>query len=564
MAINFPLTLLDLAGSVALLLWGVHMVQTGVQRAFGARLRTVLSTALRNRLSAALAGIGVTAALQSSTATGLMVTGFAAGGLVDLAPALAVMLGANVGTTLIVQVLSFDVAQVAPVLVLLGFLMFRRASAGPRDFGRVLIGLGLMLMALRQLLELVTPFEDAPSLRLLLGAVATEPVLDVILAAGLTWAAHSSVAVVLVVMSLAAKGVVPPYAAFALVLGANLGTAINPVLEGAAGDNPAARRVPLGNLLGRAAGVAVALALLAPVGRLMVMIEPDVSRAVADFHTLFNLALAAVFLPLLTPYAALLRRWFPARVDAADPSRPMYLDPAARETPVVALGGAAREALRLADVLETMLQGLRDVLECDDRRRVAETRRLDDVLDKLDAAIRAYLTALDPEAMADADHKRVREVLAFALNMEHAGDVVDKNLLAHATKKIRRGLTFSKEGQAELLGAVDRLTANTRAAAALFVTEDVRAARLLAAEKEAFRDIEAQATQAHFDRLRAGRIEATETSSLHLDILRDLKRVNAHLVAAAAYPVLEGKGELLPSRLRLDEVEGADRGQNSQ
>ena len=204
---DFPLTLLDLAGSVALLLWGVHMVQTGVQRAFGARLRTVLGTALRNRLSAALAGVGVTAALQSSTATGLMVTGLAASGLVDLVPALAVMLGANVGTTLIVQLLSFDVAQVAPVLVLTGFLMFRRASAGPRDFGRVLIGLGLMLMALRQLLELVTPFEDAPSLRLLLGAVATEPVLDVILAAGLTWAAHSSVAVVLVVMSLAAKGV---------------------------------------------------------------------------------------------------------------------------------------------------------------------------------------------------------------------------------------------------------------------------------------------------------------------------------------------------------------------
>jgi phosphate:Na+ symporter len=164
--------------------------------------------------------------------------------------------------------------------------------------------------------------------------------------------------------------------------------------------------------------------------------------------------------------------------------------------------------------------------------------------------------------MADADHKRVREVLAFALNMEHAGDIVDKNLLAHAAKKIRRGLAFSKEGQAELLGAVDRLIANTRAAAALFVTEDVRAARLLAAEKEAFRDVEAQATQAHFDRLRAGRIEAAETSSLHLDILRDLKRVNTHLVAAAAYPVLESKGELLSSRLRPDEEEGDGRGQS--
>src|SRR3954447_16262441 len=256
------LSLIDLTGAIALLIWGVHMVQTGVTRAFGLQLRRILAYALGNRCKAFLAGIGATAVLQSSTATGLMVTGFAAGGMVDLVPALAVMLGANVGTTLIVQLLSFDVAEVAPALILIGVLMFRRTSAAPRDFGRVLIGLGLLLMALRQFVGLLDPFEDAPSLRLLLGAVATQPVLDVILAAGLTWAAHSSVAVVLLIMSFASKGVIPPHAAFALVLGANLGTAINPILEGGAGDDPAARRLPLGNLINRVIGVAIALALL--------------------------------------------------------------------------------------------------------------------------------------------------------------------------------------------------------------------------------------------------------------------------------------------------------------
>lgn len=439
---TLPLNLLDLAGAIALLLWGVHMVQTGIQRAFGARLRGLLGGALRNRATAFAAGVGVTAILQSSTATGLMVTGFAAGGLVDLMPALAVMLGANVGTTLIVQVLSFDVAAVAPVLVLIGVTMFRRASAGPRDFGRVLIGLGLMLMALRQLLDIVTPFEDVPSLRLLMGAIATEPVLDVILAAGLTWAAHSSVAVVLLVMSLTAKGVVPPDAAFALVLGANLGTAINPCVEGATSDDPASRRVPIGNLLNRLVGVVVALALLGPIGRLMVSIEPDGSRAVADFHTLFNLVLAAAFFPFLPRCATLLRRLLPARVDPADPSKSMYLDPAARETPVVALGGAAREALRLADVLEAMLGGVRDVLERDGRRRITEIRRLAGVLEKLDAGIRVFLTTLDPDAMAESDHKRAAEILAFAINLEHAGDVVDKNLLSLAVRRIKRGLVL--------------------------------------------------------------------------------------------------------------------------
>ncbi|WP_026869526.1 Na/Pi cotransporter family protein [Inquilinus limosus] len=555
---SFPVTLIDLAGYIALLLWGTHMVQTGIQRTFGPKLHAILGSALKNRFRAFLAGIGVTAVLQSSTATGLMVAGFAAGGLVELMPALAVMLGANVGTTLIVQVLSFDVAAAAPALILIGFLLFRRDSSTPtHDLGRVFIGLGLMLIALHQLLTLVAPYEDAPGLRQLLGAISSEPVLDVLLAAAFTWAVHSSVATVLLVMSLAANGAVPPEAAFALVLGANLGTAINPVLEGVSGDDPAARRLPMGNLVNRAIGVVVALALLGPIGRLMAMIDTDPARAVADFHTLFNLALAVVFFPLLTPYAALLQRLLPRRVDPADPSRPLYLDAAARETPIVALGGAAREALRLADVLESMLHGARDALHKGDRRLIAETRRMDDVLDHLNTAIKTYLTSLDPDSLSESDHRRLDEILNFAMNMEQAGDVVDSNLLPHAAKRLKRGLMFSPEGEAELLAMMERLVTNLRTAASLFMTDDRRAARLLVDEKVAFRDLEAAATQSHFERLRAGRRDTAETSALHLDVLRDLKRINGHIVAAAAYPVLERAGELLPSRVANGNGDGA-------
>ena len=239
------LTLIDLAGAIALLLWGVHMVQSGIQRAFGPNLRRFLGRALGDRFRAFLAGLGVTAVLQSSTATGLMAASFAAGGLVDLVPALAVMLGANLGTTLIVQVLSFDIGRVAPLFVLVGLILFRKGRQSlPRDLGRVAIGLGLMLFALQQLLSVIHPYEDVPSLRLLMGAIATQPVIDVILAAAVTWAAHSSVATVLLIMSFAATGVIPPHAGFALVLGANLGAALIPLLEGAAGGwpvRPAAR-----------------------------------------------------------------------------------------------------------------------------------------------------------------------------------------------------------------------------------------------------------------------------------------------------------------------------------
>ena len=546
------LTLIDLAGAIALLIWGVHMVQTGVSRAFGPHLRRALSYALGNRFKAFAAGLGVTAVLQSSTATGLMVTSFAAGGLVDLVPALAVMLGANVGTTLIVQVLSFNVSEVSFLLILLGVVMFRRSSVTrTRDLGRVGVGLGLMLIALQHLLALITPYEDAPSLRMLLGTVTTEPLIDVLLAAGLTWAAHSSVAIVLLIMTLAAKGVVPPHAAFALVLGANLGTAINPLLESGVTGDPAGKRLPVGNLVNRIVGVALALAALNWIGPKLVVLDPDPARAVADFHTGFNIIMALLFFPVLKPFARLLTRLLPVRVGAADPSQPVYLDGAARETPTIALAGAAREALRMMDVFEDMLRGAIDSLDRDDRKRVSETKRMDDVLDRLDRAIKDYLTSLDTDALDDADHRRMLEIIAFTTNIEHAGDIVERSLMPIAAKRIKQGIAFSETGQREIRDMIERLISNARAAAAVFMTEDLRSARQLIHEKEIFREFETNATVAHFGRVPGGRKESVEAGRLHLDIVRDLKRVNSHL-AAAAYPILEGQGELLPSRLKQD------------
>jgi phosphate:Na+ symporter len=549
---NTTLTLVDLGGAIALLIWGVHMVQTGITRAFGPQLRRMLSYALGNRFRAFLAGLGVTLILQSSTATGLMVTAFSAGGLVDLVPALAVMLGANVGTTLIVQVLSFDVSRVSFLLILIGVFMFRRSGiTRTRDLGRVAIGLGLILIALQHLLSMIAPFEDVPSMRMLLGAITTDPLIDILLAAGLTWAAHSSVAIVLLIMAFATQAVVPPHAAFALVLGANLGTALNPLLESGIGGDPASKRLPVGNLINRVVGCALALALLNWIGPALVTIEPNAGRAVADFHTGFNIVLALLFFPLLKPFARLLVRLLPARIDTADPSQPVYLNGAARETPSIALAGAAREALRMVDVFEAMLRGALDSLNHGDRKRVTETARMDDVLDRLDTAIKEYLTSLDIDALDDADHRRLSEILAFTTNLEHAGDIVEKSLMPLAAKRIKSGISFSETSRHEISEMMDRLMSNARAAAAVFITEDARVARRLLGEKEVFREIEARTTEEYFGRARTGRANNIAMSKLLLDIVRDLKRVNAHL-AAAAYPILEGRGELLSSRLKQD------------
>ncbi|AWU94125.1 Na/Pi cotransporter family protein [Azospirillum ramasamyi] len=550
--------LLELAGNVVLLLWGLHMVQSGLTRALGGDLRRILGAGLRNRWTAFLSGMGITMLLQSSTATGLMATGFTANGLVSLMPALAVMLGANVGSTLIVQVLAFDVAHVAPVLLLGGFLAFRRGSrTRSRDLGRVAIGLGLMLLSLHLLLATIAPAENAPMLQRMLGMLTADPVVAVLLAAILSWTAHSSVAAILLIASLAGGGVIGPEAAVAMVAGANLGSAVNPIIEGPGGDghNPAARRLPVGNLVNRVVGCLIVVPLLEPITAGLQAISPDATRLAANFHLAFNLAMAALFIGPLPWFARVLTRLFPERVAVADPAMPLYLDRSALRVPHLAIANAAREALRMADTVDGMLRGALDVIQTDDRKRVQEIRRMDDVLDRLHDAIKRYLTQINVEDLDERDARRVSDVLTFTINLEHVGDIVDRNLMEAASKKIRRKLRFSTEGAAEIAVMLERLSETQRLAAAVFVSGDIRSARALMHEKEVIRDLETSATEAHFARLRAGRTESVETSALHLDILRDLRRINAHLVAAA-YPVLDQSGELLPSRLKHVAAQG--------
>lgn len=542
--------LLDLVGGVALLLWGLHMVHSGIVRAYGSDLRRILSKALRNRSLAFLAGLLVTTLLQSSTATGLMTASFVTDGSVNLVPALAIMLGANVGTTLIVQVLSFNVAAVAPVLFVIGVTAFKRSGqARIRDLGRVAIGVGLMVLSLHILLDTLAPAENAPAVRTLLGAVTAEPLLCLAVAAALTWAAHSSVTVVLLVMSLAYSQFIAPEAALALILGANLGSAINPLVEGSHSDNPASRRLPLGNLLNRVIGCALVLPFLHPIVAILERFEPNPSRMAADFHTAFNVALALVFILPLDGVAALLTRLLPEKKKPGDPSTPLYLDETALATPSVALACAARETLHIGDIVETMLRQTMAAFTTDDRRLVDEISTMDDAVDRLDEAVKLYLTKLTRESLSERDGLRAMEIISFSINLEHVGDIIDKNLMELASKKIKRQIAFSAEGAAELAAFHQEVCDNLKLAFGVFMTGDLNSARQLVTEKATLRAAEFAAAENHLARLREGRSESIESSSLHLDILRDLKRIHSH-ICSVAYPVLERAGELQPSRLK--------------
>ncbi|MFZ0777031.1 MAG: Na/Pi cotransporter family protein [Xanthobacteraceae bacterium] len=543
------IVLLDLMGGVALLLWGLHMVLSGVLRAFGPDLRRILSKALGNRFTAFATGLGLTALLQSSTATGLMTASLTADGVVGLVPALAIMLGANVGTTLIVQLLSFDIAAAAPVLFVIGLVTFRLGGSSlARAIGRIAIGLGLILLALHILLDTLAPAEQAPAVRVLLGAITNDPILCIVIAAALTWAAHSSVAVVLLVMSLAYSQFVTPEAALALVLGANLGSAINPLIESGIRGNPASRRLPVGNLLNRVVGIVIVVPFLGPLAREMTALQPDPTKMTAEFHMLFNVALAALFIGPLDGVAWLLTRILPEQKRPEDASMPRYLDDAALETPPLALSNAARETLRMGDSVETMLRDVMTAIVNNDRKLASDVSRMDNIVDRLNEAIKLYITKLTRDSLDEREGRRAMEIISFTINLEHIGDIIDKNLCELAVKKIKRRYQFSAEGTAELTGFHKRVCDSLQAAFGIFMTGDVAAAHKLLREKSELRQAELAAADRHLERLREGRPESLETTSLHLDILSDLKRIHSH-ICSVAYPVLEAAGELKPTRL---------------
>nr|WP_274389212.1 Na/Pi cotransporter family protein [Paraburkholderia tagetis] len=547
-----------------MLTWGLHMVESGLMRAFGASLKRFMGKSLGNRFNAFFAGLAITGALQSSTATGMIASSFAARGLMRPVTGLAVMLGANVGSTLIVQAFSLDLSWISPACLLVGMAMFEKGKGSRnRDIGRALIGLGLMLLALTLLVSTVQPAESAPALRTVLGALAGEPVLNAALACLLTWAAHSSIPVVLFVMSLANLHSVPMDSAIAMVLGANVGSALNPYFEAAKGADRSRRRLPAGNLLLRGGVCILLLGACSPLAQLLDGMPGDASHAIANLHTGLNVGIAVLFIGLLDPVSRLLERLLPAPGVGDDSDAPRYLDEAALETPSQALACAAREVIRMSEVVETMLSASVPVLLANDRRAVSELADRDDTVDMLHDAIKRYVTDITREPLSEEDRRWASAIMTAVINLEHIGDIIDKNLLEIAQKKIKMQLSFSPEGAEELRMMHRSVTGSFHRAQALLVSGRTQTAALLIADKQALRRLERSARDRHLERLREGLPDSIASSSLHLDVLRDLVRIQSH-ICALAYPLLEREREKereceeVPTTLEGEEVQLPD------
>jgi len=540
--------LLNLLAAIALLVWGTQIVRTGILRVFGESLRHVLAVGMGSRVQALLAGVGVTSLIQSSTATCLIVISFLGRALVTLSAALAVMLGADVGTALMAVVFSLDLSWLSPLLIFGGVVSFvAREKSTVGQLGRVAIGLGLILLSLQLIVAATRPLTEAPVMRALLAALPQDVLLDMLVGAVLAVLSYSSLAIVLLVATLAVSGIVPVTVALGLVLGANLGSGLLGVML-TAKNTMTERRLPIGNLLFKLVGALCVIPLLPQAQVWLQQASSEVHQQVVLFHLAFNVALALVFIGLTGVAARLLLKLFPEPRASAS-QRPQHLDPSALATPSLAISCAAREALHQADVVETMLRGIVPVLRSNDLALAEQLREMDDTVDQLYTSIKLYLTQISRQALSERESRRWTDVVSFTINMEQIGDIIERVLQDIEDKKIRPNRRLSDAGMGEVCHLHERLVSNLRLAMSVFLDGHLRDARKLLEEKARFRDLQHEYAATHIARLQDNTTQSIETSSLHLDLISDLKRINSH-ICSIAYPILESAGALTATRIR--------------
>ena len=536
--------MLNIIAGVCLLLWGVKLLRLGVTYGFGAELRRALAASTSNRFKSFFSGMAITALLQSSTATVLIVSSFAAQGMIKSATGLAMVLGADVGTTLVAQLFSLDFSWLIPVFMISGYIFFSMKNSGKlKNAGRVLVGAALMLFALAWIREAAEPLKSSELLPLILSALEKDPFFAVMLAALLTWMAHSSLAIILLLMSFVVSGVLPITLGLYMVLGANLGGTIPPVLV-MLKDHPEALRVPVGNLVIRITGVALLFFWIPAIQLYLSELGSDTSRQIVNFHTVFNVLLALVFIPFTGVISRFCTRIIPDKLEIDDPSKARYLDKKDLSIPSVALASATRETLRMADLVQQMLEDTITVFKTNDMKLLEKVREEDDTIDLLYEQIKIYMASLSQEFMDPKEANRYVQVLTFSTNLEHAGDVVDKNLMPLALKKIKRRIDFSEEGMKEIEHIHNLVMESVQLAQSIFVSDDIILARQLLKDKHDIREAEIAGMATHIERLGEGRQETIDTSSLHVDIIRDYRRINSYM-CTVAYPLLEEDSERL-------------------
>ena len=539
--------LVSLFGAVFLLLFAVRMVRTGMERAFGSSFRRIIA-ANQGTPKLILIGVSLAILLQSSAAVTLLAAGFAATGVLAFLPAMAIVLGGDLGSALLIQVLSLRIDWLSPVFMVAGgFLFLKTERRGLKQAGRILIGVALILISLDLLRQTVAPIQSGDALPSLAGTLEADHLTAFILGAALAFIMHSSVATVLMVVAIADFGTLTFAVSAAVVLGANLGSALIPVWLTRA-QEPAARRVTLANLILRGTA-ALAVLLILDLADLQPPGGMGQGQTLILLHIAFN-TLVLLTLPLARYLAPLLQTLAPdtQAQDATLPRHRSVLDRAMLSSGPGSLMCLRREVLRMADILSGMLGPVMEIYRNFDAAHAERIRNEDDAMNKALDAVRTYSMAMPQATMTKQQIREMRALVDYAIALEAAGDIVAKRLMSLASTKSKQGLRFSAEGRAELERIHDNVLANLSAATNVLIANDLDAARDLIERKAEMGDLERASRKAHLNRLSAGDANSLASSDIHLETAYSLKELNSWIVSVA-HPILFWSGQLLETRL---------------
>jgi len=531
----------SLFGGVLLLLYGIRQAGEGLQKATGGHMKQVLAFLTKNRFLGLILGIIITVLTQSSSATTVMLVGFVNSGIMSFTQTLGVILGADVGTTITVQIISFKVLDYSVLLIGVGLLMM---FAGKRrvwkDLGQGILGFGFIFLSMKIMSDAMVPLKDSEVFRLLLVLLADNPFMGILVAALFTAVVQSSAATIGVALSLSSQGLIDLTHAIPIIFGANIGTCATAIIAGFSGPVEA-RRVAYTHTLFKVLGVAIFYPFMTQMADFVGRSSTDVMRQIANAHTFFNVALAIIFIPFSGAMARLMEKAVVSRAKV-EPFGPKYLDETVLSTPSLALSQAVREANRMADIVQEMLADTIKAFKERDINLVEEIEETDDKVDRLDRGIRFYLAKLSSASLTDEQSRRELALLAVTSDLENTGDIIDKNLMALAAKRIRGGLRFSSEGFAEITDFHAKVMENLAVAVAAFITNDAELALRVVKNKERMAELEKEYRTAHIERLRQGLKESFETSAIHLDILTNLERINSY-ATHIAITILESEKE---------------------
>ena len=533
------LLIITLFGGLLLLLYGIKLLNDGLQYVAGSKIRSLLRSLTSNRFSAVGGGAFITGLIQSSSATSVMLVGFVSAGLMSFRQTLAVILGADIGATLTVQLIAFHVYDYALLFIGVGLsLTFFTKKTLSKNLGQSLLGFGFVFLSLKIMIDAMMPLKDNDLFQQVFIALTGTPLIGIVLSALLTGLIHSSAATIGFALVLAQTGMIPFQSAVYIVLGANIGTCATALI--ASLRSPAeARRVAWAHVLFKVVGVLLILPFLGPFQDLVMASTSDFARQIANVHTFFNIIMALVFLPFIGPVAHLITKLVPEQ-ETEKQFGPLYLDDHVLTTPALALGQATREALRASDFVREMLVDVVKVFQSDDQALITTVKDKDNLVDILDKQIRLYLTRLSSSEITESQSRRAMVVLEISRNLEIIGDIIDRNLMHLAVKRINKGLMFSSEGLNDIVTYHKRILENFDTAISAFATNDRYLADRVLRNKEELGNLGRELVQSHLDRLRKGLQESIDTSHIHLDLIGHLGRINS-LITHIIYPIVDAE-----------------------